>query len=288
MSDANASPPTESRYDIQRQRRDPTELLAAATKIWLTKPSVFILAALVVVLPIEILFTGILGGGFSDPEGTPTELWGAIDQVVVGFFGLALITAAHARAVVALAAGEPVNTFSALRLGGGTFWTVFAAAIIYSVVTVLGFFALIIPGIWVMVAGMFSAQVAALTRTGPIASFSSSVALVRAAGWWRSFGYSLLVGILGVVAASVVSVVPMLIGDASGDAAIAGPLYVLGLGIALALFYSWTALVTTLLYFSWRAKVGEPWAAAPASDAPDLDAGPDWDPARSPALGHRA
>lgn len=286
MSDAIVSPPTQSRYDIQRQRRDPTELLAAATKIWLSKPSVFIAAALAVILPIEIVFTGVLGGGFSDPEGTPTQTWGIVDQLAVAWFGLSLITAAHARAVVALSAGEKVNTFSALRLGGGAFWTVLGAAIIYGIVTVLGFFALIIPGIWVMVAGMFSAQVAALTRTGPISSFSSSVSLVRRAGWWRSFGYSLLVGLVGFLGALVVSVIPMALGDASGDASVAGPLYVIGLAVATALLYSWTALVTTLLYFSWRAKVGDPWAVSPSPETPDLDAGPDWDPAKSPALGH--
>lgn len=288
MSHATASPPTQSRYDIQRQRRDPTELIAAATKIWLTKPSVFIVAALVVILPIEIVFTGILGEGFSDPEGTPTQTWGIVDQLAVAWFGLSLITAAHARAVVALSAGEKVNTFSALRLGGGAFWTVLGAAIIYALVTIVGFVALIIPGIWVSVAGMFSAQVAALTRTGPISSFKSSVFLVSKAGWWRSFGYSMLVALLGFLGVLLVSVIPVALGDASGEASVAGPLYVIGLAIATALLYSWTALVTTLLYFSWRAKVGDPWAVSSSEQTPDLDAGPDWDPAKSPALGHRA
>lgn len=285
MSHATVSPPTQSRYDIQRQKR-PGELLGAAWKIWLSRPAVFIVAALAVVLPIELIVSGALGGGFNDPEGTPSQWWGLLDQFLVGWFGIALITAAHARAVVALAAGERVSTFSALRLGGGPFWSVLGASVIYGLTTGLGFL-LIIPGIWLMVAGMFSAQVAALTRTGAIDSFESSIALVKKAGWWRTFGYYLLVGLIGGLAALLIGAIPAVIGEASGGSA-AGPLWVIAMAVGTSIFYSWTALVTTLLYFSWRAKVGDPWAVSASEQTPDLDAGPDWDPAKSPALGHRA
>lgn len=284
MSDANVSPPTATRYDIQRQKR-PGELLGSAWKIWLSRPAVFIVAALAVVVPIELIVSGALGGGFSDPEGTPSEWWGLLDQLLVGWFGIALITAAHARAVVALAAGERVGTFSALRLGGGPFWTVLGASLIYGIFSGLGFI-LIIPGIWLTVSGMFSAQVAALTRTGPMGSFESSMALVKAAGWWRTFGYYLLVAVIGGVAALAIGAIPAAIGEASGDGSVSGPLYVIAMAVGISIFYSWTALVTTLLYFSWRAKVGDPWGAAASQHAPDLEAGRDWDPTESTALGH--
>ncbi len=285
QSGTNPGYPGDGRYALTHHKTI-TPLLGSALKIWLSKPSVFIAAALLVILPIEIIVIGVLGGGFSDPDGVASDGMTLLDAVLVGWFGVSLITAAHARAVVAIAAGERVTTASALRLGGGAFLPVLGAALIYGLACMVGTLLLIIPGIWISVAGIFATQIAALTRTGIGESLVSSVKLVRAAGWWRTFGYYLLVTLIALLPVIVVSLVVALLTEGIGNASISGPLNVVVVAIVTALIYSWTALVTSLLYFSWRAKVGDPWGSEAASAAPDLDAGPDWDPARSSALGN--
>ncbi|MBJ7471536.1 MAG: hypothetical protein JHD16_09555 [Solirubrobacteraceae bacterium] len=259
-------------------------LFGSAVKIWLSKPSVFIVAALVVILPMELLFTGLLGGGFNDPEGLATPEWEVVDTLVVSLIGASLVTAAHARAVVALAAGENVRTGSALRLGGGAFLTVLGAALCYTLATIAGMLALIVPGIYLSVALLFGPQIAALTNTGPLDSLSSSYRLVRAAGWWRTFGYSILIFVLALVPALLLAIPILLLSELIGDPSVAGPISVVVGGVVLALIYSFTALVQSLLYFSYRAKVGDPWASDAAVGAPDLEAGADWDPSKSEAL----
>lgn len=285
MARMNPQPtyPKDGRYALT-QHKSVGELIGSTVKIWLSKPSVFIVAALIVVLPMELVLTGVLGGGFSDADGTADELWTAIDGFAVGFLGLALITAAHARAVVALAAGERVSTASALRLGGGAFVSVLGVAVLYTLATILGTIALIIPGIYLSVVLMFGTQIAALTRTGISDSLDASIKLVRAVGWWRTFGYLLLITVLSYVPAFVIALPLAVLGDAVDDPSIAGPVLVLVGGIVQALVYSFTALIQSLLYFSYRAKVGEPWGQEREAGSPDLEAGADWNPSASSVL----
>ncbi len=269
--------PAEGRYALG-EHKGLSPLLGSAVKIWLSKPSVFIVAALVVVLPMEILFTGLLGGGFDDPDGIADNLWAAVDAFAVGMLGFALITAAHARAVVALAAGQKVGTLSALRLGGGAFITVLGVAVLYTLAVLAGTIALIIPGIYLSVVLLFSTQVAALTRTGISSSFDSSIKLVRAVGWWRTFGYLLLITVVSFAAVFALAIPFVAVSALAGDSA-AGPIAVIFNGVATALIYSFTALVQSLLYFSFRAKVGDAWADESSSGSVDLEAGADWEPA---------
>ena len=242
------------------QEKDLSALISSAWKIWKSKPSLFVVTAIIVVLPIELLVIGLIGGGFGSRDGTSDDVWAvAAEQLLLFTAGTALITAIHARAVVALAEGRRPTLGEALQIGLRPFLPVLAAIVIYTVFMLIGFVALVIPGIYVTIAGLFAGQSAALTRTGPLASFTASRKLVHANGWWRTFGYSFVLGLIGSIIVVIPTVV-ITVGAEVVDSRDAGVVWVVLTAVVTAAIMSWTALVTSLQYFSWRAHAGIPFA----------------------------
>jgi hypothetical protein len=232
------------------------ELFRDGWLLWRSNTGVFLMTAALVVIPFEVIVIGLLGGGFNDAYGNPA-LWAQVaSPLLVGVFGTALITAIHARAVVALARGEKLTTGEAFALGLKGFGVIALATLVYLLAFVFGLL-LILPGVFISIAGVFTAQIAALHGTGPVESIKASVRLVRGSGWWRTFGYLIvlnLVASIGTVAASIlIAVASVASGEPSGFGAIAVPLT----AVFDAAVMSWTALVTTLVYFSWRAEQGD-------------------------------
>ncbi len=250
-------------------------LLESGWKVWRMRPSVFFLTAAWIVLPLELVLVGLLGGGFHDPNGAGDPVWTGVSSFVEFAIGSPLITAIHALAVLALARSEAVTTGSAFRMGLASLGRAVLTTIVYFFAIVLGTLLLILPGIFIAVAGLFAPQHAVLTGDGPIASLKASVRIVRTNGWWRTYGYVLVITLIGAaVAAAVViplAVVSLVAGEPSDFGLVAVPLT----AVMNAAVASWTALATTLLYFSWRTRANDPYRA-PGLPESSPAASPDW------------
>lgn len=253
-------------------------VLKSTWTVWRSRPAVFVLIAIAIVLPFEIVLTGVLGGGFSDRYGEASETWALVDGALIGLVCAPLISATHARAVVLLATGEPTTTGQVLRAGLATLVTVILAVIFLTIITIGGTLLLIIPGIWVATVGVFTAQVKALTGTPVVESFSSSKDVVGKVGWWRTFGSIVLVSVIAGIVTTLLAVIVGVAVEVIDDVSVSGPIAVIGVALLTAATYSWTALATTLQYFAWRSRAGDPWGA-PAQQDPELERGADWVPA---------
>lgn len=69
-----------------------------------------------------------------------------------------------------------------------------------SALTIIGFICLIIPGIYLMVATMFSTQVMVLQNVDAVEAIKKSMALVRGRWWWFG-GLTFIIGFLNVIGA---------------------------------------------------------------------------------------
>lgn len=249
-------------------------LIADAARIWWSRPALFLLVAFVIAVPFDVVVLGFLGGGFNDPEGWASDGAQLADQVVYGTVITGLVTAAHARAVVALARGESVTLGRALRLAFTRFWPVLGACVLYGVLTTLGLIFLLIPGLFIAIAAVFAAPAAALTKSSPASAIAESLRLVHVVGWWRTAGYWLVPFALGLAAMLGVIVGLEAIRMAAGEPDWFGIPAVLAEAFTAAALLSWTALIGTLMFFSWRARDGDPYGGQRQGDDP-RDAGPD-------------
>ncbi len=104
--------------------------------------------------------------------------------------------------------GTPANLWSCLEESGKSFQAVIGVAFLTLIAVTLGIIALVIPGLFLIVALYFAAPVAVVERSGAWASLRRSFALTK--GYrWRIFGLSILAILLGiapVVAGVAVSV----------------------------------------------------------------------------------
>jgi hypothetical protein len=126
--------------------------------------------------------------------------------------------------------------------------TLFVADNGAGVATVVGFLALIIPGLYLMTIWAVIAPVVVVERPGGLDAFGRSRALVKGHGW-QVFGVIILVIVLILVVAIATGILITSIGDAGGAAV--G--WVLSVAVAPV-----SALAAAVLYFALRVAHGEP------------------------------
>jgi hypothetical protein len=235
------------------------ELFDDAWALWRGQPGVFLVTAAVVVIPFYVIVVGLIGGGFHDSLGKPSPGVQLLQLIVLGTFGTAMITAIHARAVVAISEGKVLSTESAFNLGRPVFGGVILAALLYLGSVVGGLILIVFPGIYVAIAGMFTTEYAAIEGMAPVEALKASVRLVRQNGWWRTFGYQFVLALVGSLGSVVAGLLIGVVSAASGHSPTVGYFAVPVLAIVDAAVMSWTALVLTLLFFSWRAQSDDPY-----------------------------
>jgi hypothetical protein len=128
-------------------------------------------------------------------------------------------------------------------------------SLIWAIGVLLGFVALIIPGIWLSVAWALAVPVLLFERVGPLKALGRSFGLVKDR-WWATFLIvivcSLLVGVLG----GVVSVLPSIVAEvAAPENALANAIAaVIGTTLSGVIIYPYYAAVLTILYFDQRVR----------------------------------
>jgi hypothetical protein len=116
----------------------------------------------------------------------------------------------------------------------------------------VGLLLLVIPGVWLAVSVAMVPHVVALEDRGVFGSLRRSVQLVRGR-WWPTFGYLLLVGLVGSVAGWLLQsvAIPLVaVGDISTGLAL---VFVAGL-IFQGLVVAAIAVMNTMWYFELRTR----------------------------------
>lgn len=242
------------RLDLDAHR-DAGDLIGTTLTVFARHALLFLSVTLLAVAPLVVLVTGVWAGGFADGGGADPATAPAIAAGVLLFVLPVLVTALHVAIVRDLGEGRIPTVGQALRAAAPRFPLAIAAVVLYTGLFFGGLLLLIVPGIWVFVAGYFATQVAVMERCGPFRAFRRSSELVDDR-WWRTAGTLTLGWIL-------LSLASYPAGRAI-DAIDSGVLYVALYVLLQVLTLSLTALFGTLLYFSLRAQKEHPFGAAPS------------------------
>ena len=144
-----------------------------------------------------------------------------------------------------------------MRAASGRFAAAIGAVLLYAVGVAIGFIALIVPGIWLLVRWAFAAQAAVVDGLGPVDALRRSAELVKD-HWWRTFGMLLASGLLFALIGALITAVLTGIEN--------GAIYVAGLIVVEAFVLSLTGIFGTLLFFDLRARRELPWQGAGTVD----------------------
>jgi hypothetical protein len=240
------------------------EILDAGIKLYLRHWKVLMICVVGIVLPVRILSVLLLASANPDAfdvnrtstTGTLTtaQIVGEAIVVVLTLVTSLLATAACFKAVADGWLGSPPEAGRSLRYALGRLPALIWLTIVFSVLLLIAFVALVVPGVWLAVAGSLAVPTLLFERLGGFKAIRRSVRLVRRM-WWRTFG-TLLVGyllaaVLSGVVQAIVEVVPSALTDSSVALAIGN---VIGSTLGAMITTPYTAAIVTLLYFDRRVR----------------------------------
>ncbi|HYJ22465.1 MAG TPA: hypothetical protein VEW07_10630 [Solirubrobacterales bacterium] len=241
------------------------QLVIDAFGLYRRYPLLFLVLAAAVVLPYEVIVLVATGAG-------PFEQ-GSVDFTVSLWLSLTdlalvapLVSALHIHAVREVREGDEPRLGSIARQGLKVLPVVAAVSIVSWLGILLGFLALIAPGIYLMLRWFVVAQAAAIEGEGWVDALRSSGRLTEG-HYGHVFVFAVFVG---VVAAVPVFLVGLAFGGDSTNVAS----FLVGVSVQV-LAYSFGALATALLYFDLRARMEGAPASVPAGQGgPTPQGGP--------------
>jgi hypothetical protein len=235
--------------DLQRQR-DLGEILSTCLSLYAKYFLLFATLAFGVVLPIDLALYGVGAG----------QLWSGYDkhlplaveiaaQPVPLLVVLPLVSANHARAVVALGQGTVPAIGRTLLQGVHLLPAVAWVVLLYDLGTFGGLILLIAPGVYLLVRWYVCAQATVVEGLRGRKGLRRSADLVDGS-WWRVCGISIVLALIVGAAGAGISVPLNLLADRvdSGQVALAGRV------LSDAIVYSFGALSASLLYFDLRSR----------------------------------
>jgi uncharacterized membrane protein len=229
---------------VPRRPRDASALIGSAFRLYRRYPALFFVLASGVIVPFQLIVLAATGAGpyFQGDSSFTLQAFLSLAQWILI---IPLISALHVHAVADVREGSEPELRSVAMRGFRVLPVVVAAAIMSSLGIVLGFVALIVPGIILIFRWYVVAQVAAIDHEGWLPALRGSRVLT-AGNYGHIFVFGLLVALIEVVPDTIVSA-----GVGSHDTSAAAFL----VGLVVSLFVaSFTALATALLYFDLRAR----------------------------------
>jgi hypothetical protein len=158
-------------------------IMRTALTMYRTAPLAFVLVALVSTLPYELLLSGsqiAYGSTTSDARALLQDAIILLPELLLGQLSIA----ATAVIVMQMLNGQGAHAGPALELVGERFWQLAAVALLTSVGIVLGFLALVIPGLYLVVVWLFAPIVSVTEGRSLRDALERSSALVKGAFWW--------------------------------------------------------------------------------------------------------
>jgi hypothetical protein len=231
-----------TRIDLD-EPRSLAQIVAEALRLYWRNPVLFLVLALVVIAPYELIVLASTGNSpFAETHGSLSTVLTLtlIDFALIGPF----ISAMHVGAVAEIGAGGTPRLTGVVRTGLTVLPVVAAAEIMAGIAIAIGFAVLIFPGLVLAIRWAVVAQAAAVEKTDWIGALRRSGELTRGS-YMRVFGLLLLT--------SVISYALILGGVAAvGTQAHVGEV-VLGI-VVQTISRSFAALTTAILYFDLRAR----------------------------------
>jgi hypothetical protein len=253
--------------EIERERSAP-ELVSVTFSVYQRFPLLFLILAAGVVVPYELIVLAVTGAGplsLREVSETTNLTLTVISMFLIG----PLISALHVHAVQEIRDGGRPQLASVASKAVTVLPVVVAAVIISWLGIVVGFIALIVPGILLSLRWSVVAQAAALEGGSWTDALRRSADLTRK-NYWHIIGLLFLVGILG--AALGLGVEAAFHHPSTNVAS-----FVAGTALQTVV-RSFTALATALLYFDLTARKQ---ASVEAAAAEPVE--PEWD---VPPTGH--
>jgi hypothetical protein len=241
--------------DLERPR-DLGAMLSTAFSLYGSNFVVFFGVALLVVIPTDLVFQGILADKISGYDDDPDLAATYIATMASALIANPLITAIHVRAVEKVGRGVRPAVGETVREGLAVFGVLFGTLLLFWIFVVLGFIALFVPGLFLLIRWWVAPQVVVVEGVTGMAALRRAWELTQN-NWWRIFGITIVAGLIAGVASSVFTVPAVLAAEAAGSA----PIELVAQIFADAIGYSFSALVGTLIYFDLRARkrLGPNW-----------------------------
>jgi hypothetical protein len=246
--------------------------LDTAIKIVTRHASTLVLAVLVVVVPLEVLsllitesttrvydvaagfgITGDRGGVVYTDEGAYVA--GQITIALIGVLTSLLSTVACFKAVADAYLGRQPSAGNSLRFAARRLPSALWLTLVVVVVLVPAFIALVIPGIWLLVAYSMALPAMLIEGVGGFGALRRSFRLVKG-HWWRVFlpllvAYILVTVVQGIVTGALAALAVTVLDSASFTA---HALSTLASIVGSALTTPVLSAVTAVLYFDLRVR----------------------------------
>lgn len=242
---------------LNTEPRSALGIVASTFELYWRYPWLFLALAALVIVPYELVVLAATGDWRLDQSSLPAGLSFLLATADVALV-LPLVSALHVHAVRAILAEEQPRIGAVTRLGLAALPVVAAVTIISWLGIVLGFVALVVPGIYLFLRWYVVAQAAAIEREGWSDALRRSTTLVSG-NYRHVFGLGLVVLMIGFLPG-------FLIKHAFGD--LTGPLFFFTWVAVEVLVWSFTALTGALLYFDLRARRQRAYAQGLAEAPP--------------------
>jgi hypothetical protein len=245
------------------------EVLDVSLKIVTRNAATLFKIAVFIAAPVAIASATITAATapewFTSPVADPSEeelrdtdalalAGGQAVAAIVGWIGTALVTAACFRAVIEGYLGAGPEWRRSLRFGLERIWRTLWLLLLMTILLVLAFLALIVPGIWLAVAWALAIPVLLFEDRRGLKALGRSYQLVKGR-WWRTLWALFLSFLVASLAGGFVVVVlslPLLAvsPDSPGGVAITA----LANTVSSVIFLPFQAAVLTVVYFDLRGR----------------------------------
>jgi hypothetical protein len=233
-----------------RRARDLPDLLRESLALYFGYFGVFLALSGAVVIPVELIVSGIGMEQLSGPYDEELTLAETVVPTLVSFLVMTpLITAACVYALQAVAAGERPPIGETLTRGLEAFTPVFLALLIAAVGIALGLALLIVPGVYLAIRWFFIPQAVVLDGKRGVEPLRRSGEVVEGL-WWRTFGIVALANVVAFLP-SIVVVPPLRALAKSADREL---IDLAGRALVELLTTPFLALVATLLWFDLQER----------------------------------
>ena len=194
------------------------EVLDAAIKLYTRNAVTMWKIVAVVIVPVAIINQIVIGsslpsgafvsgGTLYTPTGTlGTPAAGVITELVLGVLAVLTVNGALALCVVDAYIGSPLDWRESLQAAVGRLGSLLWLSILFGVLVVLGFIALVLPGIWLVTVWSVAVPALMFEHVGGFKALGRSFDLVRGR-WWATFAELLVAVIMLLVVLFVVGLI---------------------------------------------------------------------------------
>jgi hypothetical protein len=238
-----------NRLELERPRDIPT-LFRDGLAVYLGNLPAFLGISAAIVLPVQLIVSGIGLEGLTAPYDRSPPPIEAIVPTAVSFLIIApLVTAACIHALSAVATAGSPRAGAALVEGLEVFRPLFFAILLETAGIAVGLAALVIPGIYLTIRWFFVPQVVVLQGRRGRQALAGSGEVVEGF-WWRAFGIVILANLAASLPGLVFTAPFAAIAEGAGRQVYA----LIGSMAAEVVTAPFVALLSTLLYYDLRAR----------------------------------